>query len=67
MKKDRIGYLLVVPAFAVIIALNIFPIAYSIFLSLNRTTLNGQQTFVGLKNFYVVLNNPVFVRSRPQP
>ena len=63
MKKSAFGYLLLLPALAVILALNIFPIGYSVFLSLNTTTLSGHQTFVGLKNFAEILKNPTFVNS----
>ncbi len=53
----KAGYLLLVPAIAVLLFLIIYPMVYSIWLSLHTWYLSKPQwfPFVGLKNYYVLI------------
>lgn len=67
MRQERnAGYTLVVPALIVIGAVTLFPIAYSVWMSLNHVSLttNGYQlTFRGLHNYQVLVHSSVFWHS----
>jgi multiple sugar transport system permease protein len=57
--ERRLGWLLCAPAAIVMIAVTGYPIAYSIWLSLQRYDLRfpGEQKFIGLENYAAVLTN----------
>ncbi|MCE7081817.1 carbohydrate ABC transporter permease [Streptomyces sp. ST2-7A] len=57
--ERRLGWLLCAPAALVMVAVTGWPIIYSIWLSLHRYDLRlpGQQEFIGLENYIVVLTN----------
>lgn len=51
----RLGFALTLPVVAIIVGLIAFPIAYSVWLSVQDIKLGGQGTYVGLGNYYKVL------------
>ncbi|GAA1194611.1 carbohydrate ABC transporter permease [Prauserella alba] len=57
--ERRLGWLLCAPAAIVMLAVTGYPIAYSIWLSLQRYDLRfpGEQEFVGFDNYIAVLSN----------
>ena len=58
----RLAWLLCAPAVVVMLAVVGYPVAYSVWLSLQRYDLRfpGQREFVGLGNYAAVLSSPVF-------
>jgi multiple sugar transport system permease protein len=58
----RLAWLLCAPAVLVMLAVVGYPVAYSVWLSLQRYDLRfpGQREFVGLGNYAAVLSSPVF-------
>lgn len=66
-KKDRrSGYMMLLPAAIVIIGVTIFPILYSVYMSLNNVqlTLSGfHMSWVGLQNYSVLVHAPEFWHS----
>ena len=58
----RLAWLLLSPAVLVMLAVVGYPVAYSLWLSLQRYDLRfpGQREFVGLANYAAVLSSPVF-------
>ncbi|ACQ79356.1 binding-protein-dependent transport systems inner membrane component [Beutenbergia cavernae DSM 12333] len=63
--EARLGWLLAGPAFVVMLAVTAYPILQAVYESLfnNRLTAPDDRAFVGLKNYGVVLTDPVFWRS----
>ncbi|KPV45003.1 carbohydrate ABC transporter permease [Alicyclobacillus ferrooxydans] len=62
----RSGYGLLSPAILVIAVVTLFPIVYSVFMSLNDiqlTTSGYKMSFIGLKNYGVLVNSGVFWHS----
>jgi multiple sugar transport system permease protein len=51
----RLGYVLVLPVFLVIVGLIAYPLGYAIWLSLQDVKVGGQGTFVGFNNYYKLL------------
>ncbi len=65
-RLEREGYLFITPAYVVIAAVMIFPIIYSVWMSLNRVRLFGTSLlyhFVGLGNFRILIHAGVFWHS----
>lgn len=58
--RDRKGLLYILPWVMGFLLLQLFPIAYSFFISLNKWDLLGTPEFVGLKNYSELLNDEVF-------
>jgi multiple sugar transport system permease protein len=57
-----IPYLLIAPAFAIMLAVIIYPIASNVWASfMGEATLSRPSEFVGLDQYRAVLNDPVFV------
>ncbi len=58
--ERRLGWLLCAPAVIVMIAVTAYPIAYAIYLSLERYDLRfpSQAKFIGLSNYAAVLSSP---------
>ncbi len=52
-------FLLLLPAFSVILGITVYPVFYSLFLSLT----NHEGKFVGLKNYITVFSDPAFIQS----
>lgn len=66
MKEKRAGYAFVLPAVIVLLLLVVYPLVYNISMSFRDVTLetfNGEQKFVGLKNYIDVLSMPVVRRA----
>lgn len=62
----RSGYAMMLPAVIVILGVTIFPILYSMWMSLNdvRITLNGfQLSFIGLANYSTLVHSGMFWHS----
>lgn len=62
----RSGYMMMIPAGIVIVAVTLFPIVYSAIMSLNHITLteNGyQMSFIGLHNYSVLVHAGLFWHS----
>ena len=62
----RSGYMMMLPAGIVIAAVTLFPIVYSVVMSLNHINLtqNGyQMSFVGLRNYSVLIHAGLFWQS----
>jgi len=64
MRAARTGWLLVLPALALLAALAIYPVAYGIWLSFfNKHSFFPEQQFIGLANYGAVLADEQFWRS----
>lgn len=65
--KEKIGYLYILPAVLFMIFFVGYPIIYNIIISfqdVNLMSLNtGIKPFVGMKNYIIVLSNPVFYKA----
>ncbi|NMH96548.1 carbohydrate ABC transporter permease [Pseudonocardia acidicola] len=60
----RFGLLLVAPVAALLVAIVIYPVAYSLYLGLSHTNpFTGVRRFAGLDNFQQVLTDPDFWHS----
>lgn len=51
----RLGYVLVLPVFLVIVGLIAYPLGYAVWLSVQDVKVGGQGTFVGLNNYFKLL------------
>lgn len=65
MKKGKLGiledYLFLVPALLIYLSVIVFPVFYSVFISLHKTNGVGEMVFVGLDNFrQLIFDDPVF-------
>jgi multiple sugar transport system permease protein len=64
MMRRRAGWLLVLPALALLCALSMYPMAYGIWLSFfNKHSFFPEQTFIGLANYAAVFADEEFWRS----
>ncbi|WP_226527929.1 carbohydrate ABC transporter permease [Metabacillus niabensis] len=63
-KKDMIsGYLYIAPFFLIFAVIGLYPSLFSIFLAFQKWNGLGSMEFVGLRNFFVVLEDPLFWKS----
>lgn len=62
LKKQRAGYLFILPQFFLFFTLMIFPILNGIRLSLYKITFKGS-TFVGLSNYIKLFKDPYFIKA----
>ena len=61
MGRDWIlGYLLLLPAIAVLVGLIAYPFLYAIYLSLQNKPIGAPGTFVGFQNFLTLWRSPTF-------
>src|SRR6266581_1208107 len=61
MRAARTGWLLVLPAAALLAALTLYPVAYGIWISFfNKHAFFPEQSFVGLGNYAALLLNETF-------
>src|ERR1700739_1019440 len=60
--KEAFGYLLLLPALAIILGLNLYPTAYGIFTSFTDQSLIDPNHFnlVGLANYFKLFADPIF-------
>jgi multiple sugar transport system permease protein len=56
----RLPYLLNLPIFLIYSAIVIVPVAWAVFLSFNKVTLNLHPSFTGLDNYLQLLRDPLF-------
>ncbi len=64
MRKKTLGYLLLAPAIIAILAIVIYPLIYSVYLSLTDFTLGMPMvSFVGFGNYLDLLKDPIFKSS----
>ena len=63
-ENDHLKYAFVGPALLLLIALNIFPLFYSLFLSFTNAELSGgAATFIGTANYSTVFSTPRFATA----
>ncbi|HID61997.1 MAG TPA: sugar ABC transporter permease [Anaerolineae bacterium] len=64
MKRNLLGYLLLAPAMVAILAVVIYPLLYSVYVSLTDLTIGMPMiSFVGLSNYLDSLKDPIFKSS----
>jgi multiple sugar transport system permease protein len=64
LSERAIGFLLVLPAVALLFALTLYPVIYGAWLStFNKHSFFPEQTFVGLANYVYILSDPEFWKS----
>ena len=56
-------WLLMLPTIVLLVALTIFPLIYSLYMSLNNYTLGGEREFVWFQNFSDLLSDRAFWRK----
>lgn len=62
--KDKISaYLYISPFFIIFAIIGLYPAVFSLFLAFQKWNGLGDMTFVGLHNFSVVLQDPIFWKS----
>ena len=61
--ERRTAYYMILPALVIILVVALFPILYSIVLSLTASTVTGLGPFVGLENYLEMLKNPDFLEG----
>lgn len=62
-RESRSGYFFTLPALLVVFSLIIYPLAYAIFISTQRTNLISEWEFVGLRYYLQLLTDPEFLNS----
>ena len=63
LKKKKYILLFVGPAFLIYAVFGLVPIIYNIFISLYRTNLMGNSTFVGIRNYVNLLQDQFFLKA----
>lgn len=58
--KARLWYLFLMPFFFVFIVFSVYPIIYTLILSLSETSLRGIERMSGLDNYVKLMNDPTF-------
>lgn len=63
--EARLGYLLIAPAFLLVVAIIFYPVVYNIWLSLHEVSLNPNKSdvFVGLENYIRLVTDSSFWNS----
>lgn len=56
--KDKIGYFFITPFFLVFALFNVYPILFTLYLSMTRYKGYGPQVFIGADNFKLVFSDP---------
>jgi len=56
--KERIGYFFITPFFLVFALFNVYPILFTLYLSMTRYKGYGPQVFIGADNFKLVFSDP---------
>jgi ABC-type sugar transport system permease subunit len=56
--KERKGYFFITPFFLVFALFNVYPILFTLYLSMTRFKGYGPQVFIGAENFKLVFNDP---------
>ncbi len=61
--ERRTAYYMILPALVIILIVALFPILYSIVLSLTASTITGMGPFVGFENYLEMFRNPGFLEG----
>jgi trehalose/maltose transport system permease protein len=61
--ERRTAYYMILPALVIILVVALFPILYSIVLSLTASTVTGLGPFVGVENYVEMFQNPDFLEG----
>jgi trehalose/maltose transport system permease protein len=61
--ERRTAYYMILPALVIILVVALFPILYSIILSLTASTVTGMGPFVGVENYVEMFRNPDFLEG----
>ena len=61
--ERRTAYYMILPALVIILVVALFPILYSIVLSLTASTVTGLGPFVGVENYVEMFRNPDFLEG----
>lgn len=61
--ERRTAYYMILPALVIILVVALFPILYSIVLSLTASTVTGLGPFVGAENYIEMFRNPDFLEG----
>ena len=62
--KDTISaYIYIAPFFILFGVFGVFPIIYTGFISFHKWNILGEKTFVGFRNYVLLFNDPLFVKS----
>jgi ABC-type sugar transport system permease subunit len=56
--KERIGYFFITPFFLVFALFNVYPILFTLYLSMTRYKGYGPQVFIGADNFRLIFKDP---------
>jgi len=62
-KRAKYGYLFVAPFFITFLVFQIYPIAYTLYLSFTKDITNRESAFVGLENYIHLVTDSVFWKS----
>jgi multiple sugar transport system permease protein len=62
-RKSRIKHVLVLPAILFFVALTIFPLLFTFFISFNQWFLVGERVFVGVANYLQLFSDVQFLNS----
>ncbi|MEN2766819.1 carbohydrate ABC transporter permease [Ornithinibacillus xuwenensis] len=63
-KKDKISaYLYISPFFIIFAIIGLYPALFSLYLAFQKWNGLGEMTYVGLQNFTIVLQDPIFWKS----
>jgi multiple sugar transport system permease protein len=64
-KEATLGYLLITPAFLLVVGIIVYPIIYNVWLSLHEVSLNPKKPdiYVGIQNYLLLLSDPPFWNS----
>src|SRR5690242_4982338 len=63
MRRNTLPYLLLAPLVIILLAFFAFPFFSLFVFGLQRTELNGTSTFIGLRNFVILLNESRFAQN----
>jgi len=63
IKKNRWAYVFISPFYILFAIFSVYPIIFSIYLSLTEWKGLGPKVFVGLENYRILIKNPVFWQS----
>jgi trehalose/maltose transport system permease protein len=61
--ERRVAYYMILPALLIILVVAFYPVAFSVYLSFFRTTINDTGPFVGFENYARMFANPEFMEG----
>ncbi|ATP40416.1 cytochrome C biogenesis protein [Solibacillus sp. R5-41] len=63
IKKNKMAYLFISPFFILFFIFGVYPLLFSLYLSLSSWDGIGEIKFIGLRNFELLMTDPVFWKS----